>query len=290
MKKTLQAINVCLPLFLFVWVAPASAVSVSSTGRTVLNISDTTTDAGIIDSNGEVTYFIPLRDNSLTSTYVGTYGDTGTTPSPFCGSGVGTCSDSGTGFGYSNAEALDMSIFFDLSGQSGNMVSGNLILDFDDLDLSPVNDPKGFFESLSLSYWDTVTDAYVPVGSTITMAGQLTSGVFAGASTTPGVLDDPDDDPVVWELDLISLGLLGAVNTGIDADGGFLIQLGFGSKYVYPDDYYIEHKRGKPRHGSNTPEYLTATLNVSPVPLPSAVWLFGSALLGFIGVSRRTRV
>lgn len=29
---------------------------------------------------------------------------------------------------------------------------------------------------------------------------------------------------------------------------------------------------------------------VSPVPLPSAVWLFGSALVGFIGMSRRTRV
>lgn len=30
--------------------------------------------------------------------------------------------------------------------------------------------------------------------------------------------------------------------------------------------------------------------NVSPVPVPSAVWLFGSALIGFIGMSRRTRV
>ncbi|MDJ0780223.1 MAG: hypothetical protein QNJ85_20330 [Gammaproteobacteria bacterium] len=29
---------------------------------------------------------------------------------------------------------------------------------------------------------------------------------------------------------------------------------------------------------------------VSPVPVPSAVWLFGSALIGFIGMSRRTRV
>ena len=30
--------------------------------------------------------------------------------------------------------------------------------------------------------------------------------------------------------------------------------------------------------------------HVSPVPVPSAVWLFGSALLGFISMSRRTRV
>jgi len=30
--------------------------------------------------------------------------------------------------------------------------------------------------------------------------------------------------------------------------------------------------------------------DVSPVPLPSTVWLFGSALIGFVGVSRRTKV
>lgn len=30
--------------------------------------------------------------------------------------------------------------------------------------------------------------------------------------------------------------------------------------------------------------------DISPVPVPAAFWLFGSALLGFIGMSRRTRV
>ena len=29
---------------------------------------------------------------------------------------------------------------------------------------------------------------------------------------------------------------------------------------------------------------------VSPVPVPAAFWLFGTALIGFIGISRRTRV
>ena len=32
------------------------------------------------------------------------------------------------------------------------------------------------------------------------------------------------------------------------------------------------------------------TFNVSPVPLPFAVWMFGSMLSGFIGMSWRTRV
>jgi hypothetical protein len=29
---------------------------------------------------------------------------------------------------------------------------------------------------------------------------------------------------------------------------------------------------------------------VSPVPVPAAIWLFGTALIGFIGISRRTKV
>ena len=31
-------------------------------------------------------------------------------------------------------------------------------------------------------------------------------------------------------------------------------------------------------------------LNVNPVPVPAAFWLFGTALLGFVGMSRRTSV
>ena len=30
--------------------------------------------------------------------------------------------------------------------------------------------------------------------------------------------------------------------------------------------------------------------NVSPIPVPAAFWLFGTALIGFVGMSRRTRV
>jgi hypothetical protein len=30
--------------------------------------------------------------------------------------------------------------------------------------------------------------------------------------------------------------------------------------------------------------------NLSPVPVPAAAWLFGTALIGFIGLSRRTGV
>ncbi len=196
--------------------------------------------------------------------------------------GVGTCSDSGTGFGYDSAGALEMNLFFELGGEPDS-VAGSLILDFDDLDLDPIHDPTGFNESITLAYWDTSLDDFTSIGPVIKDQSQLTSGVFSGkASTTPGVLDDPGDDPFTWTLDLLALGLLDAVNDAKDDDGGFWIQLGFGSRYL--------DKYGHPKHGTNTSEFLTATLDVSPVPIPSAVWLFGSALIGFIGLSRRTRV
>ena len=35
--------------------------------------------------------------------------------------------------------------------------------------------------------------------------------------------------------------------------------------------------------------YLSA-MTVSPVPVPAAVWLFGTALIGFVGFSRRTNL
>ena len=35
------------------------------------------------------------------------------------------------------------------------------------------------------------------------------------------------------------------------------------------------------------PTYLSGIVNVSPIPLPAAAWLFGSALLGLLGWQRR---
>lgn len=232
---------------------------------------------GIPPVGGQIEYFIPLRDDTTSTIYTGTYGDK--PAGVFCAAnGVGTCSDSGSGFGYDSAGALDMNIYFDLTLEPV-AAAARLTLAFADLDLIPINDPDGFHESLTFSYWDTQSNGFVTVGSTIKNESELTGGAFAGAaSTTPATLADPFS----WHIDLLALGVLGKLNQSRALDGGFWIQLGFGSLYL------DEH--GNPKHGKNTSEFLTATLDVSPVPIPSAVWLFGSALIGFIGLSRRTRV
>ena len=49
-------------------------------------------------------------------------------------------------------------------------------------------------------------------------------------------------------------------------------------------DYHITGTAG------TAPEMYLASMKVSAVPVPAAVWLFGSALLGFVGYGRRTSV
>ena len=52
-----------------------------------------------------------------------------------------------------------------------------------------------------------------------------------------------------------------------------------------PDDYLIEFegqlRTGQPVIGE------TLAIDVQPVPVPAAVWLFGTGLLGLVGVARR---
>jgi len=255
-------------LLAFFWVGTASAVSVIPGKAVVGGGSSTDAPFAITNPDGKIEYYIPLRDGNN-----GTYG---VTPVSECGSwpkvaGIaGTCWDKGYGSMYDTAGALDMNIFFDLTGVADS-ATAQLDFVFDDLDLQRINDPYGFFESLTLSYWDGDEYKQLNDGETILRPNDMKTGDYAGASTVIA----PSIDPLFWTLDLGAggLNLLSLLNND---DDGFWIQLGFGSEYI--------------TKGRNTPEYLTAELTVSPVPLPSAVWLFGSALIGFIGMSRRTRV
>jgi hypothetical protein len=222
-----------------------------------------------------IKYYIPLS-----ATQKGTYGVAGP-PAPctdgFPGTfgGAGTCADSGSGYGYLDSSALAMNIFFDMTGLPASQ-SAELSFLFDDLDLINKNDPTGFFESISLSYWNWNTGTNAFDATPVSVVGTITT---AGVSPDP-VIDAVDDNLITWDLDLLALGALNASAQSVNQ--GFWIQLGFGSKYV--------DSNGNPKTGTNTPEYLAAELTVSPVPVPAAVWLFGTALIGFVGMSRRTKI
>ncbi len=258
MKLSKNQIGVSILSILFFWTGAANAMSVD--GITVEAIGSQA-DAGRTNSAGQTVYYIPLSEDTT-----GTYGYTEIT----CGNGssgtAGTCYDRGDGAGYVDASALEMNIFFD-KDVSGPLASASLDFWFRDLDLVGVNDPFGFFESLSLSYWDGEGD-----GSTLTRIGA--DAIINATDLAPGTADISSVDPITWSLDLATLGVLPLLSNS----DGFWVQLGFGS------DFHTD--------GRNTAERLTAQLNVSvsAVPVPAAFWLFGTALIGFIGMSRRTRV
>ena len=268
--------GIFLLLFCFYWAGAANA-SIMGIAVNDPNIDGTTQvgslggpspDGQIAGEYGLVNaieYYIPLND----SNYGGTYG---VTPTFNCAGGgtaaAGTCRDYGNGnYGvYNTATGLYMNIFFNTGFVEAASVI--LALDFDDLDLVPDNDPDGFKESVSLSFWDWDGTDFV--------LNPLDSDPVANAIKETSVAPNPvntSPNQVTWELSLASLD---AFNTSSVEKGGFWIQLGFGAKSSF--------------YGKNTPEYLTAALQVSPVPLPTAFWLFGTALLGFIGISRRTTV
>ena len=100
-----RIISLATLLLVASWVNSAVLSTVSVTGIAVDSLGSTN-HVGIQDSNGEITYFIPLNDADT-----GVYG----TGSTSCGSEIGTCSDTGYGTGYNPASALEMNIHFDLS-------------------------------------------------------------------------------------------------------------------------------------------------------------------------------
>ena len=280
MKGISTLVHRLLPLLPLILLGTAQAstvggIAVDSAGSNNV-VGSTQTVTHIPDA---IKYYIPLS-----SSQQGVYGVAGT-PVPcsngFPGTtgGAGTCADSGTGFGYTNSDALQMNIFFDLTGLPVSQ-SAELSFQFDDLDLIDKNDPVGFFESISLSYWnwDTTNNAFD--AAPVNVAGTITT---AGVSPDP-IIDSGDDNLITWDLDLLALGALN--DSAQSVNQGFWIQLGFGSKYVSYDNLGNE----TPKRGTNTPEYLAAQLTVSPVPVPAAFWLFGTALIGFVGISRRTRL
>ena len=281
MLRQLNKFGTTLSLLAVLGAFPAVSSALTVSGDAVKTLGGVM-PAGNTNVAGLIEYYIPLGPDGVPVGYTqgstppsgGIYGDT-TVP---CGI-AGICQDSGDGIGYTTADALFMNIHFDLTGEP-DIVGGTLDFTFVDLDLRDVNDPNGFFESLSLAWWDgtDLVDVTHGVGNE-TVYDHTDDLGDVGLVSAPGKNQD-----LLWSLDLAALGAVGVINS----TDNLWIQLGFGSAYCKSHEDPLSDHCSK--HGTNTLEYLAAELNVSPVPVPSAVWLFGSALLGFIGMSRRTRV
>ena len=83
----------------------------------------------------------------------------------------------------------------------------------------------------------------------------------------------------------------------LTGDNNFVLGMDWGSGYVpdddkpiltsSPDTYLITFRGGTTPDNFKTGQ--TLAVDVKVVPVPAAVWLFGSGLIGLVGVARRKR-
>ncbi|MES9855256.1 MAG: hypothetical protein ABW166_01445 [Sedimenticola sp.] len=93
-------------------------------------------------------------------------------------------------------------------------------------------------------------------------------------SLSTGGLNLPPPAPMVTLIDLS--GTITSVNVSLDSTSGTI------SGLVAAQDYQLDLV--------GNVSFYNLTLTASPVPLPAAAWLFGSALVGFGFLSRRKAV
>ena len=198
----------------------------------------------------DIEYFIPLSGSTVT------YGVTG-----------GTSPDTGSGIGYDTAGALDMYLKYDLSSFVQTVIDVEVDFNFVDLDLIPVNDPVGFYESIKFTVFDK-NNAPLMLTNVIQ---DIDSPGPSAAGTTMTITYGGNNDPININfkgsaLDTLVDDLLGAGATELIA----LVQ--YGSQY----------------HSSatNTSEFaMSSTIGdssgVTPEPTTLAIWsvLAGMGLL-----------
>jgi hypothetical protein len=101
-----------------------------------------------------------------------------------------------------------------------------------------------------------------------------------------------DGEKKVWELGDNRIDLLeqGGGQGNSDYFALFDAALLNSGTYFYLYNVFGERNSNGFPSSKNFEEWGAAGLGVSAVPVPASVWLFGTALLGFIGISRRTKV
>ncbi len=237
-------------ILLFFSVAGTAYASTLATGVTVKAIGDSTT-VGITEIKDGKTWIKYFIP--LSEDYSGTYGvDKDVDP----GSGVnmktiGTESDYGSGY---SPDALTM--FIEYSPVEFPAATAVLTFEFLDLDIEPDNDPTDpdFFETIQIFSGDNN-----PLTDVISNAWDDESNSFYSVVSAGNLVTITFPD----------------LTAHLGGDPTY-------AKLTFTSDYGSHS-------GWNTPEYLYTTLETTPVPIPGAVWLLGSGLLGLAGIRRKLR-
>jgi hypothetical protein len=212
------------------------------------------------------------------------------------GSGAGTVVPfSFFGSGLASATTISFQAIGDGAGGPGSLVLGNMGFNWNGNNGIPVSivlDAAGFFGAahFGVTASQTVTGGATPESDDTTGAGAIGPAVLAttvwNTTTLPGAglgTNPSGTLPLVTDTVVDTTnGDLGIGGTPMPA-GPFA---GFNANF----DITSVHIDSCVETGNNPQGDLTAGCAAAPVvPVPAAVWLFGSGLLGLVGIARRRR-
>jgi len=207
------------------------------------------------------------------------------------------------------AGAANASTFLLFGGETGSTISG-LPNPFD-----PSNEPgdivdditifDSFGEGVILTGAANLTYTYIgkEAGSTNAfLAGPsffLTESYMGNLATDSGSTIETSQSAGFLDFSFVGLGTCcvdpGSITNGFGSTedllgaGYFPVNdsLAFAVSVLSPKSLYLMFGDG---YGDSDFDDMVVRVDVSAVPVPAAFWLFGTALIGFIGMSRRTKV
>ena len=191
--------------------------------------------------------------------------------------------------------------FYNITGNSSTDLSGQLSLDVSELGgqalFTIANASGGLASSITQIYFDFGSTSLfaIPNGINFSATNSSATGVKYENGSNPGVL--PGGKTVGFTVDdsgSAQSGPGGVMWNGVNPGEyvGFLGTFTSGSSFsallsaLNSGDFRVGLHVQAIAPGDKSDSYV----NVSPVPLPAAAWLFGSALIGFISLSNRRKV
>ena len=150
------------------------------------------------------------------------------------------------------------------------------------------------FKNLAGGSASSITDVYFDDGSLLALAA-VTNGPNVNFSQYASPPDLPGGDSISPQFD-VTAGFLADSNPPVQPNGvnpGEWLKINFtlqsGGSYA---DVINELTDGRLRIGIHVQGFAvgdSASFVNNPVPVPAAAWLFGSGLLGLIGIARRKK-
>ncbi|HSG10258.1 MAG TPA: hypothetical protein VLB10_00755, partial [Gammaproteobacteria bacterium] len=156
----------------------------------------------------------------------------------------------------------------------------------------------GVLDNIGVDLWNTGAAIDDLTLSIYTAVGDVPD-VLLGSITEP-IASFPFGSNTTTTIDFSGLGIFLSANTKYVLTASVVTPLLTNSQYVWGTTVDSGYAGGVPsfnRGGVGDPwEPIAAHndfvfgVNVNPVPVPPALWLFGSGLLGLIGISRHKKV